>query len=92
MDHEWEKSSGIEHGVRFHMGKWLEQRKEATEVALLAVVNIGGINWQPFGQRHITSILRALYGLMLHHLLTPYAHKAFHTRKLRQFSGSGKSF
>ena len=24
MDHEWEKSSGIEHGVRFHMGKWLE--------------------------------------------------------------------
>ena len=70
----------------------LKQRKEATEVALLAVVNIGGINWQPFGQRHITSILRALYGLMLHHLLTPFAHKAFHTRKLRQFSGSGKSF
>ena len=35
----------------------LKQRKEATEVALLAVVNIGGINWQPFGQRHIPSIL-----------------------------------
>ena len=86
------KSSGIEHAFSSTWAIGLKQRKEATEVALLAVVNIGGINWQPFGQRHITSILRALYGLMLHHLLTPYAHKAFHTRKLRQFSGSGKSF
>ena len=51
------KSSGIEHGVQFHMGKWLEQRKEAAEVAFLAAVNDGGINWQPFGQRHIPSIL-----------------------------------
>ena len=35
----------------------LKQRKEATEVAFLAAVNYGGINWQPFGQRHIPSIL-----------------------------------
>ena len=33
-------------------------------------------NWQPVGQHHIPS----------------NAHKAFHARKLRQFSGSGKYF
>ena len=37
------KISGIEHGVQFHMGKWLEQRKEAAEVAFLAAVNERGI-------------------------------------------------
>ena len=37
------KISGIEHGVQFHMGKWLEQHEEAAEVAFLAAVNERGI-------------------------------------------------
>ena len=52
----------------------LKQRKEATEVAFFSSCErTWHKNWQPFGQRHIPS----------------HAHKAFHARKLRQFSGSG---
>ena len=77
MDHEWDKEFWnwtIAFSSSWAIGS--KQRKEATEEAVLAAVNDGGINWQPFGQRHIPS----------------HAHKAFHARKLRQFSGSGKYF
>ena len=51
------KSSGIEHAFSSTLAIGLKQRIEAAEEAVLAAVNDGGINWQPFGQRHIPSTL-----------------------------------